>query len=517
MHAALTALGKPLEEARRVLSRLENRIVGELQAGSSIIYLDAEEEERALQTLERTAEELGMTLYQWSVTEKLQAEAAHCPACDEPRDVLLWFIDQVPADQNVLLVLKDFHEFLADDPSIQRLILDAHERFRNQLEPLRALVFLSPLRVQIEPLDKIMTDFHLGPPDEAEIHSLLEQHLPQISPFDRTELIWQARGLSYVEIERTILVHLARQAQGGADIQALGAEILMAKHQVVAKGELLEFYSNRVTFSDLGGLGTLKEMVTLAGLAIDFWGMLDLPRGWVLTGVPGSGKSLAAQAVAGELNLPLLRLDPGRLLDPFLGDTEHNTLAMIEVCEQLSPVVLWVDEIEKGFGTDAGAAGTLSRVYAILLNWLQERQAPVLVVATANDLENNALVEFFRPGRFDAVFWFNVPDDESRKKIWDVQLRKHRLDYFDPEQVAAFAKASSNATGAEIEAVILGVLTELASRRTSNDRPVDLFETVMGALDQAREQWFQNTQHGQASNAARENRAAMFGAVPVYR
>ncbi|MBW3554418.1 MAG: AAA family ATPase, partial [Gemmatimonadetes bacterium] len=248
------------------------------------------------------------------------------------------------------------------------------------------------------------------------------------------------------------------------------------KRKVVEREGLLEYYPAEEAMADIADLATIKDwlakrksIITEPARAKEFG--LEFPKGILLVGVPGSGKSLCAKAVATEWTLPLLKLDPGGLYNKYVGETEKNFRRAMETAERMAPVVLWIDELEKAFAESGGGGedgGVSTRVLGTFLSWMQERRGDVFVVATANAVERLP-PEFLRKGRFDEVFFVDLPDDETRRAIFRIHLGRRNQDpaRFD---LPALAAASDGFSGAEIEQVIIaGLYTAFAASGTLTD------------------------------------------------
>jgi SpoVK/Ycf46/Vps4 family AAA+-type ATPase len=336
---------------------------------------------------------------------------------------------------------------------------------------LRRIVILSPIFVRIDALNPHLRRFELTLPNDEEVVSIILDHFKKndvdLPDQHLYQFAWQALGLTENEIRHALDLSLV--TMGGYQEQMkeiLQEQLIITKREAVLKLGLLDFEIPSITLKDVGGLNSqvLPEMVSAVRPALDSLGFIPVPKGWLLVGVPGSGKSLAARAIAGTLNLPLLRLDIGRLFSGYLGDTESSTYQVIDLCNRLSPLVLWIDEFEKAFsGQQGGGGGTLGRVWAIFLNWMQERHSPAMLVATANRLESLPR-EIFRVGRFDAVLFFDTPRFDERAQIWNILLRKYGLDsLFDKQSISELAKHSEGAAGAEMEQVLLNCIYELVA------------------------------------------------------
>ena len=235
--------------------------------------------------------------------------------------------------------------------------------------------------------------------------------------------------------------------------------ILQEKKQIIQQTQLLEFCLNDKSLSDLGGLDNFKDWLKLREKAFSQDAIqygLPYPKGLLLVGVQGTGKSVAAKIIAHEWQLPLLRLDFGRLFASLIGQSEQRVRKMIEIAEALSPCVLWVDEIDKAFAgaQSSGDSGTTSRVLATFITWLSEKTTPVFVVATANNIDWIP-PEILRKGRFDEMFFLSLPTREEREAIFEVHLKKYRPGVVQNFQLPLLGQLSKEFSGAEIEQVVI--------------------------------------------------------------
>ena len=264
------------------------------------------------------------------------------------------------------------------------------------------------------------------------------------------------QGLSLERIRRVLSKVIA---QYGEINELTSTIILEEKKQIIQQTQLLEFCTTDKKLEDLGGFDNFKTWLKLRSeafsqSALDYG--LPYPKGLLLVGVQGTGKSIAAKIIAQEWNLPLLRLDFGRLFASLVGQSESRVRKMIEITEALSPCVLWVDEIDKAFAgaQGNGDSGTTSRVLATFITWLSEKTSPVFVVATANNIDAIP-PEIIRKGRFDEVFFLGLPSKEERESIFEVHLNKHRPDKISTFQTSLLSDLSTGFSGAEIEQVVI--------------------------------------------------------------
>lgn len=351
-----------------------------------------------------------------------------------------------------------------DDPHVAAQLHDVVERFATR----RGAVVISGGDVRLpESLRPHAIVVPLPAPHPEDYRALLERvvrdhavRMPvrvELSPSDRARLLHNLAGLTLTEAEKILTrLIMADAALTAADIP----RVTEAKRQVVEQDGLLEYWPTEVGLASVAGLKGLKGWLGRRRAAVleperAVAAGLPFPKGILLLGVPGCGKSLCAKAVAHEWGLPLLRLDPGLLYDKYVGDSEKNFKRALRTAERLAPIVLWIDEIEKAFAASGGEhdGGVSRRVFGSFLSWLQERRGDVFVVATANDV--SALPpEFIRKGRFDEVFFVDLPRHAARREIFEIHLHRRGA---EPARFAleALVAASEGFSGAEIEQAIV--------------------------------------------------------------
>ncbi len=329
----------------------------------------------------------------------------------------------------------------------------------------QAVVLLSPV-LEVPPLlaeEVTILDFPL--PRYEELHALLERLLTEWT--ERLELgtyealVRACQGMTLGRVEQTIRLGLA--ASGTVD-ERLIDRVLEEKKQTLRRTGVLEFVNTDQDLDDIGGLHELKAWLERRALAFSERARrygLPNPKGLLLVGIQGTGKSLSAKATAQLLRVPLLRLDVGRLMGSLVGESESRAREMIAVSEAMAPTVLWIDEIDKGFrglgSTFVGDSGTSARVFGTLITWMQEKTSPVFVVATANNIDVLP-PELLRKGRFDEIFFVDLPNRHERREIFEVHLarrREHRLREFDLD---ALAESSEGYSGAEIEQAVIDAM-----------------------------------------------------------
>ncbi|MGB5134411.1 MAG: AAA family ATPase [Prochlorococcaceae cyanobacterium] len=424
-----------------------------IRSRTPILWIRSLEEERVEALLEQAAVRLGnRTLLRWDFIDGLsgapnrQGEAARNPMA------ALACLDALPADQGTILLLRDFHRYCEDAGICRRL-----RNLAGQLRQAPRTVVITAPQWQLPPeLDDSVTVLELPLPDSGEISRLLEsiaaacgQPLPAGV---LTQLSAACHGLSEQRVRQLAARALARRGRLSEDDLA---EVLEEKRQAIAKTELLEYCPTEATPADIGGLEALKHWLEQRRMAFSEEARrygLPLPRGVLLVGPQGTGKSLTAKAIAHSWSMPLLRLDVGRLFAGLVGASEARTREMIQRAEAMAPCVLWIDEIDKGFGGDARSdGGTSQRVLGTVLTWMAEKTSAVFVVATANAVERLP-GELLRKGRFDEIFLLDLPSPEERRDILDLQLRRRRPDHRIPLEV--LVDRTAGFSGAELEQTV---------------------------------------------------------------
>jgi len=428
-----------------------------LRACYPLIYIPTPEEERVEVAIAHAAQQAGnRAVYYWDFVEGYQDNPNNEGVGRRNPLQALEFIEKLPDNVGAIFVLRDFHRFL-EDISVARKLKNLSRRLKSQA---KNIVILSPELTIPNELGEVFTvvDFPLPIASElkSEMKRLFAATGQSLGEKLIDELVRASQGLSLERIRRVLTRCLASHGQiEPEDVEA----ILEEKRQSIRQTQILDFYPATEQISDIGGLVNLKDWLLRRGGAFSdrarAYG-LPHPRGLLLVGIQGTGKSLTAKAIAHHWHLPLLRLDVGRLFGGLVGESESRTRQMISLAEALAPCVLWIDEIDKAFaGLDGrGDGGTTSRVFGTFINWLAEKRSPVFVVATANNIQ--ALPpEMLRKGRFDEIFFVGLPNQEERTAIFTVhlsRLRPHTLKDFDLKRLAY---ETPDFSGAEIEQTLI--------------------------------------------------------------
>jgi len=428
-----------------------------LRARYPLIYIPTYEEERLEAAIREEASNQGnRPVYTWDFVDGYQGN---------PNDVgfgrrnplqALEFVEKLPESAPAVFILRDYHRFL-DDVAIARKLRNLARLLKSQP---KNIVLLSPRMAITDDLSEVITvlEFPLPGADviKAEVERLLAATGSGLSVKVLDDLVRSCQGLSMERIRRVLTKAIATHGELQSEDVDL---VLEEKRQTIRQTQILDFHPATEKITDIGGLDNLKEWLVRRGGAFTDRARqygLPHPRGLMLVGIQGTGKSLTAKAIAHHWHLPLLRLDVGRLFGGLVGESESRTRQMIQVAEALAPCILWIDEIDKAFSGlgSKGDAGTTSRVFGTFITWLGEKTTPVFVVATANDIQ--ALPpEMLRKGRFDEIFFIGLPTQEERKAIYNVhisRLRIHNLKNYDLDRLAY---ETPDFSGAEIEQTLI--------------------------------------------------------------
>jgi AAA+ superfamily predicted ATPase len=429
-----------------------------LRARFTLIVVVTPEEERALQTIKAVCDRTKRPCLMWDMADNFQwlgAAAGSAPSAKDPL-VALEHIDK--AGDDGLYVLKDFHECWSN-PQVKRKLRSVAQRLKFTKKSI--LVTCPAHKIPEEFKDEaVVVDF--PHPSVAELEGVFNRiaRAPgvklNLTKLGRDKLVQAALGLTAAQAYRVFARAIVTDGVlDDRDIRLVTEE----KKQIIRESEALEFYEVTETPDDVGGLGVLKEWLRLRERAFTQEAReygLPSPKGIALLGIPGTGKSLTAKMIGGLWRLPLLRLDVGSLFGSLVGESEERARRALHVAGMMAPCVVWIDEMEKALAHGGQDAGTSTRVFGSILTWMQEKKAPVFVVATANDI-STLPPELLRKGRFDEIFFLDLPTVAERREIFAVHLRKrNRLpqDY----DIVRLAQESDGYVGAEIEQAIIDAM-----------------------------------------------------------
>ncbi len=428
-----------------------------LRSRDALIYIPTREEERVEAAIAQSAQRQGnRAVYIWDFVDGYQGNPNDAGFGRRNPLQALEFLEKIPASAAAIFILRDFHRFL-EDISVSRKLRNLARVLKSQP---KNIVIVAPHIAIPEDLSEVFSVLEFPLPNETEIKVEIERLLSAtgrvLEPRVLDELVRSCQGLSIERIRRVLAKAIATHGQLEPEDVEL---ILEEKRQIIRQTQILEFYPATEQITDIGGLDNLKDWLLRRGGAFSERARqygLPHPRGLLLVGIQGTGKSLTAKAISHHWHLPLLRLDVGRLFGGLVGESESRTRQMIQLAEALAPCVLWIDEIDKAFaGVDGkGDAGTTSRVFGTFITWLAEKTSPVFVVATANNIQSLP-PEMLRKGRFDEIFFVGLPNQEERQAIFEVhlsRLRSHNLKNYDLERLAY---ETPDFSGAEIEQALI--------------------------------------------------------------
>nr|YP_009315682.1 Hypothetical protein ycf46 [Trichogloeopsis pedicellata]SCW24340.1 Hypothetical protein ycf46 [Trichogloeopsis pedicellata] len=428
-----------------------------IKSGCSFIYILTYEEERLESVLKNIAfKDVSQGCYIWDFVQGFDISDVNYQASQKNPLQALNFIESFDQNSDAIFLLRDFHVFFTD--------LSIRRKMRNlsrKLDLCNQVVIISGIETEIPGELKHMMHFMTLPlPNKYEIKlelyrlvNILDITIGQ----EQINVIASiCQGLSVSQIRKVTAKILMKTSKfDGLYLQ----ELMLEKQKYLSQTSLLEIHKPEISLNDIGGIDNLKDWLITRSNAFSETSLnygLPYPKGLLLLGIQGTGKSMSARAIASTWNLVLLRLDIGKLFAGVVGQSEANTRQMIQIVEASAPCVLWIDEIDKAFSKSltGGDSGTNNRVLATLLTWLSDKTSPVFIVATANNI-TDLPAEIIRKGRFDEVFFLNLPSTDERKKIFQVHLKKIRPDTWHRYNIDYLAKYSHLFSGAEIKQVII--------------------------------------------------------------
>ena len=474
-----------------------------VQSGHNLIYLLSYEEDRAKRLVEKLAQTFKSKVVSWSQArgfgQNLDGSAK------SPADALTE-ISRIQDPQ--WFILFDFHTFL-DDPYTIRSLRELYPLLSKRRQ---FIFFVAPVYKIPTELEKDLVMLELSLPDYQELSQILEAVIPsleksfnratKLSPELKEKMVRAGLGLTEKEARRVFLRGLIEHPEFTEEHLD---SIISQKKQIIRQQNLLEFYQVSEKFEEVGGLDLLKDWLKSRSKAFSEdarkYGLPE-PRGLLMLGIQGCGKSLCSKAVSNLWRLPLLRFDASLVLGSYLAPPEVNIRRAIQLAESVSPCVLWIDEIEKGFSASLvsgkEASGAVSRSFASFLTWLQERKKPVYVIATANSI-NELPPELVRKGRFDDIFFVDLPKIHEREEIFEIHLRKRGRNPADFD-LKLLAGESEGFSGSEIEQSIISAMYEAFTEgrevstediRKSLSDTVPLSETMEEQVEELR-RWVKN-------------------------
>lgn len=469
-----------LTEHRQMMREINYQIC----SNRPLIYICTHEENRVIDALKAICQRddhKKWELYSWDIAASIQNHTGTeiLPQQDQTT-ILNWFDAINTKEQNGLqiLVLKDFHKLIGSDGNAGPIEYTIIRELRNQsqanISRHKCIIMVGTSLFLPPELEKLCTVIDWPLPEKYHISEKIKEVIEwagtyselkgkfqtQYTESEFDEIISSFQGLTLTEIE--LLCSYMIQITNKFDPVVIST----AKRDIIRKSGLIDWVDAQNDMSAIGGLDELKLWLKKRKNAFTKdakdYGLPENPKGVLLVGIQGAGKSLSAQAIAKFWNLPLLRLDMGKVFAGIVGSSEENIRSVIKVAESISPCVIWIDEIDKGLaGTKSSNntdGGTAARVFGSLLNWMQEKKKPVYIAATANDV-SQLPPELLRKGRFDEIFFVDLPSECERKEIFKIHLKKRKRDY-NNYNIELLVSKTDNFTGAEIESVIISAMYE---------------------------------------------------------
>ena len=481
-----------------------------IKARYAVLVIASFEEERVLREIQGIAQSINHELYIWNSTDGVTfangSSASQCKTLDFT--AALKFCENRAKEQGSrnIFVFCDADQYLnSRSPAVNRRRLRDFAINIRKKGYVSNCIIISPTFEITADLQKEITLIDFPLPTREEVKEIISAFLNNYKGVQGVTIdvdnellekfVDASIGLTKLEIDNCF----ARALVSNRKIDASDLKgILSEKKQIIRKTGILEYIDSQLNLNDVGGLQTLKKWLELRshcfGDEAQKFGVKP-PKGVLLTGIPGCGKSLTAKCVATAWNMPLLRLDMGKIFQGIVGSSESNMRLALNTAEAISPSILWIDEIEKGLSGASGGGGdggTSTRVFGNLLTWMQEKTAPVFVFATANNI-NGLPPELLRKGRFDEIFFVDFPTSEERKKILGIHISKLGRDIskFDLDKLATLSGEQQFGkdvvlAGAELEAWVADSLIQSFSRRIDGDGNADLsmkdFETTISRV-----------------------------------
>lgn len=447
------------------MESIYTKIKDMLSAYYPVFYLNSFEYDRTKQKIEGIADLLRtdnkkVRIYTWNCVEGLMEKTPEGSLYkgeeyDEPEMTLKYIYKNENREIKDIFILEDLSNYIEED-KIKYYIrkIAEHAKFTNTHAIILSAIYKLPTE-----LEKYVTVLNIPLPDRTDMERTLavveRQTKKNLSVEMRNKMVDAALGMTSMEADLAFCLAAVKDSLGENAPYTVSAE----KEQIIRKSGILDFFPKNESLKDVGGMEALKEWLQKRLMAYDKyardWGLQE-PKGLLLLGVPGCGKSLTAKSIASFWNMPLLRLDIGKVYQGLVGSSEDNIRKAIMTAEAVAPCVLWIDEIEKGLnGVQSSGVtdgGVTSRIFSTILTWMQEKTTPVFVVATANNI-NLLPPELLRKGRFDEIFFVDLPNKDERKKIFSIHLKKKNQ---DPNKFAleSISKKSEGFNGAEIEECI---------------------------------------------------------------
>ena len=445
-----------------------------LKARYPIIYINTIEEDRVEYVIRKNVKtNLKRSIYSWDFVDGYTNNPNNQGFGKRNPLQALELVERLNSETPAIFLLKDFNRFL-NDLAISRKLRNLSRILK--LQPKTIIIIGSELNIPRE-LQDLITVLQFQLPTEEEIIKELERLTQSLQITVDTKLFENltrsCQGLSLERIRRVLSKIIATYKTINENSISI---LLSEKKQIISQTEILEYWSVNEKFDNLGGLQNLKDWLkkrqtAFSSQAINYG--LPTPRGLLLIGLQGTGKSLTAKAIANDWKLPLLKLDVGKLFGGIVGESESRLRQMISVSETISPCILWIDEIDKAFNNseNKGDSGTSNRVLGTFVSWLSEKTKPVFVIATANSIDSLPL-EIIRKGRFDEVFFLDLPQKVEREEIFKIHLQQFRPNTWESFHYSELAQLTESFSGAEIRQTIIEAMYQAFYEKrefTTND------------------------------------------------
>ena len=450
----------------QTLPTVRDNMIRYIDAGFPILYIRTFEESKADKYIESVAG--GREVLEWNGANgfvDFRTKAALLP--NQTLEATLTLLKNGKELDRKIFVIKDAAEQLNPQNALQTtnvvvaLLKEIARKIRDAVDGIDATVIIISTTLQIpQDLEKMTTILELGLPDEKEINDVIHNfmranNIINVHPDLLEQLSLAFKGLTEFEIEDLLSLAISSGEELTKNVLKL---IFEQKQQMILKAGILEMIPLKESISDIGGLEDLKDWLQKKAKvfknikeALKFG--VAIPKGVLIAGIPGCGKSLSAKAAGNLFDVPLLRLDMGRLMGKYVGESEENMRKAIQLAEAISPCVLWVDELEKAFAGISGGSEVTTRLFGTFLTWMQEKTSAAFVLATANDI-TQLPPELMRKGRFDEIFYVGLPNESERKKIFEIHISKRRKQDVGQIDIDALISMTEGYSGADIDGVV---------------------------------------------------------------
>ena len=466
------------------MKNFERDLIRYTDAGLPILYIDTFEDDKAKKIIQRVCKDNHRGIIEWSLSGAWDHSVT--PAMAMPEMPLEKTLNILVSDENSLenktLLLHDAH-FSLDKPEVISYLKNIAQSINDGKYDCNICI-IAPLVKLPKELENFITILELDTLTEEDIRQIVidfansqEIGVPEKDLLDK--LITRLKGLSQTEIDN--ILSLAISEDGMLTREDL-ARISNQKQQMLKKSGILEMIPVKESVADIGGLENLKswllrkaEIFKQIKKAQDFG--VDIPKGVLIAGMPGCGKSLTAKAAAKAFDVPLLRLDMGRLMGKYVGESEGNMRRAIKLTEASSPCVLWIDELEKAFAGIGGGSEVTTRLFGSFLTWMQEKDSLAFVVATANKI-NTLPPELLRKGRFDEVFYVDLPNSNERRKILEIHIKKRRKNDVRNINIDKLVDKTEGYCGADLEGIVREVIETAFVNKKDSLSTADILEAI---------------------------------------